>query len=727
VLALLMHERNSRRRRFAVAAIAAALAAAVFLAWMRVRLGGDTVTVAAMDVGETLAALAAAVTCAWAARQSGGRLRRAWTFLALSAAAWGLGQIFWTVFEVGFGSPATSPSGADVGYLAAIPLAIAGVLSFPTAPTSRVHRYRALMDGAIVAGALVFVAWALGLQDVYLKSSLGGLGRVVATVYPAGDILVVTLLVLVMRRAGGGLQVAVMLLLLGYLANLAADALYTYTTLGGTYGTLGSFFDTGWVFGYLLVALAALWPAGGERGEPADSPVEPWQLAMPWLGVFALMLVAVWAAATDHTLDFAGTLVAAGVGFLFVSSQAMLLVDSVRLINASRRAETRLQERTTLLNQVISRAPLGIARIDMNMRFLDANPRLCALLSAPASVIVNSRVLDYLPPDQLAVVVDRFSALLDGSVESIEGESRVRRADGTDTWLRWSGTTVRHVSGKIEYFLAMFEDFAAKHEVEQQAAANLANSETLNRLKSEFMSMVSHEFRTALTGIQGYSELMAMQEVTPEEVKEFSGDINADALRLNRMITEMLDLDRIESGRISLTLARLDLNRVLCDAADRARVTTTKHAIVTDLDPRVPPLDGDGDRLTQVVANLLSNAIKYSPDGGEILVSSRLADGEVTVSVKDRGPGIPPEFRTKIFGRYARYEGAGKAQVVGTGLGLAIAQQIIQMHKGRIWVESTVGEGSVFSFTLPVASSPALAQVQLPVMSAAIAAGGTQP
>jgi signal transduction histidine kinase len=214
------------------------------------------------------------------------------------------------------------------------------------------------------------------------------------------------------------------------------------------------------------------------------------------------------------------------------------------------------------------------------------------------------------------------------------------------------------------------------------------------------MSIVSHEFRTALTGIQGYSELMSSQEVEPTEVKEFAGDINADALRLNRMITEMLDLDRIESGRMVMHMESVDLNQILADAVDRARMTSSTHAIVLSLDPEIPRLQGDSDRLTQVVANLLSNAVKYSPDGGEIEVATRRAGANVEAAVRDHGPGIPPEFIGRIFGRYERFD-SGKNQPVGTGLGLAIAQQIIQLHNGRIWVENSVGGGSTFAFAIP--------------------------
>jgi signal transduction histidine kinase len=214
--------------------------------------------------------------------------------------------------------------------------------------------------------------------------------------------------------------------------------------------------------------------------------------------------------------------------------------------------------------------------------------------------------------------------------------------------------------------------------------------------------MVSHEFRTALTGIQGYSEVMRDDTVTPDEVKEFAGDINADAVRLSKMITEMLDLDRMEAGRMKLNLGRVDVNVLVSDAAARARVSTSKHVITVLLGSGVPTLVGDSDRLFQVITNLVTNAIKYSPQGGEIVLTSSLDGSNVKVGVRDHGPGIAAAFIDRLFGRYERYEGNAKNQVIGTGLGLAIARQIVEMHRGRIWVESKLGDGSEFLFAIPI-------------------------
>jgi signal transduction histidine kinase len=328
------------------------------------------------------------------------------------------------------------------------------------------------------------------------------------------------------------------------------------------------------------------------------------------------------------------------------------------------------------------------------------------MLAIPARALMGASMGQFISEEEVVRAHERMALMRSGKLDRVEVDGDMRSADGRTMFVHRSITPVFKAGGSIHYYLVMFEDITAKHESEQAALDNLAALERLNRLKSEFMSMVSHEFRTALTGIQGYSEVMTTQEVSTDEVKEFAGDINADALRLNRMITEMLDLDRIESGRMQLHMEPVDLNRMLGDAVDRARMSTRRHDIVTDLDPAVGDVQGDCDRLMQVVSNLLSNAIKYSPNGGEIAVTSKLQDGNmVEVGVRDHGQGIPPEFAQRIFGRYERYEGAGGKDTVGTGLGLAIAQQIVQLHRGRIWVESKLGEGSTFRFLIPAAQS----------------------
>jgi signal transduction histidine kinase/PAS domain-containing protein len=225
--------------------------------------------------------------------------------------------------------------------------------------------------------------------------------------------------------------------------------------------------------------------------------------------------------------------------------------------------------------------------------------------------------------------------------------------------------------------------------------------ERANKVKSNFVSMVSHEFRTALTGIQGFSEIIRDGELTLPEAREFAVDIFTDARRLGRMINDMLDLDRMEAGRMELSLGWTDLNAIILDVVAHMRPNASNHSLRLQLANALPILPGDYDKLTQVMTNLLDNAIKYSPDGGEIVITSVVEGNMVQVSVKDNGLGIAPVDLERIFERYAR-AGSGKTRFIeGTGLGLPIVREIIQMHGGQVWAESLQGKGSVFHFTMP--------------------------
>lgn len=278
------------------------------------------------------------------------------------------------------------------------------------------------------------------------------------------------------------------------------------------------------------------------------------------------------------------------------------------------------------------------------------------------------------------------------------GALGIRSYDPTVRYTQEDAQMLALFADQVAAALTTVEAFGRqRHAVEQL--------ERLNRAKSEFVSIVSHEFRTPLTGIQGFSEMMRDEQLTLEEMREYAGDINKDSQRLNRMIDEMLDLDRMESGRMTIHPEPMDLNAVVTEAVNRVRPNAPNHTLSLDLQPDLPPIHADRDRLTQVASNLLNNAVKYSPTGGRVTVKTRAEGGEVRIEVRDEGLGIPRDALETIFERYSRVDSVATKDIPGTGLGLPIVRQIVQLHGGRVWAESELGRGSVFYVVLPLAGA----------------------
>jgi len=222
------------------------------------------------------------------------------------------------------------------------------------------------------------------------------------------------------------------------------------------------------------------------------------------------------------------------------------------------------------------------------------------------------------------------------------------------------------------------------------------------RLQHHFVATVSHEYRTALFGVQGFSETLRDEECTPEEVKKYASHIDDQAERLERLISNLLDFEQMKSGEMLFTMGRLDLNALIRKVYDQSCLAFKTHIFRLELDDTLPECIGDSDKIEQVFTNLINNALKYSER--EILMGGRVKEGMVQVWIQDRGVGIPSEFLDKVFDPYVRL-GVSRTIKGGSGLGLSISRQIIKMHGGSIWVESTgiEGEGSIFYFSLLLA------------------------
>ena len=234
--------------------------------------------------------------------------------------------------------------------------------------------------------------------------------------------------------------------------------------------------------------------------------------------------------------------------------------------------------------------------------------------------------------------------------------------------------------------------------------------EAASRHKSEFLANMSHELRTPLNAIIGFSEVLQERYFGElnEKQAEYTQDILSSGQHLLSLINEILDLSKVEAGRIELELATFDLPLAIDNARTFVRERATRHGINLDVivDDRLGDFVGDERKIKQILLNLLSNAVKFTSEGGRIGIVARQADGTVEISVSDTGIGIAPEDQPKIFEEFRQVGSDNAKKIEGTGLGLTLAKKFVELHGGKIWVTSEVGKGSTFSFSLPERPMP---------------------
>lgn len=251
------------------------------------------------------------------------------------------------------------------------------------------------------------------------------------------------------------------------------------------------------------------------------------------------------------------------------------------------------------------------------------------------------------------------------------------------------------------HLVAVIRDITERHRVDE--------------MKRQFVSTVSHELRTPLTSIAGSLGLLAGGGggQLPERPARLIAIAHANSQRLVRLINDILDMEKLESGQMSLAMEAIDLRELAEKSIESVRGFAETLGVDLRLnDGEAALIRGDADRLIQVVVNLLSNAAKFSPSGGEVTVAVRPELRVARLSVRDHGPGIPDEFRARIFSKFAQADSSDTRAKGGTGLGLAIAREIAERHGGRLWFESAPGDGATFHLDLPLAEQSRLAAVE---------------
>ena len=349
------------------------------------------------------------------------------------------------------------------------------------------------------------------------------------------------------------------------------------------------------------------------------------------------------------------------------------------------------------IENLVENAADIILSTDLEDRILTWNRGAEITLGYSKEEVIGKHLSTLLPPQRLHELAEmRAKVELDGALRDVEVESN--KKDGTPIFLSLSVSSIADGDGRIVGFLRVAKDITEKRRYEQRL-------KELDKLKSDFVSNVSHELRTPLTAIKGSVDNMldGLTGELNEKQSRYLTRIKSNADRLARLINDLLDLSRIEAG-IKLNRMNLSLPTVVKEVVESLGSVAAEKLINLEIKTADNDLTAwaDPDRVAEVLTNLLGNAIKFSPTGGNVTVSlARSGNNWVKVSITDAGTGIRPEEANRIFDKFYQVSHPEQPKASGTGLGLPIAKALVEMHGGRIWLESQVGHGSVFSFTLP--------------------------
>lgn len=326
---------------------------------------------------------------------------------------------------------------------------------------------------------------------------------------------------------------------------------------------------------------------------------------------------------------------------------------------------------------------------DLNHNILLMNIAAAGMLNLPAGSVEGRSVEEVVADARLRRVLladDRQRR------ETAQGDFLLSLESPHGTiYYRPRQTVISDEKGAPQGTVTLFEDVTRFKDIE--------------RLKTEFIATVSHEFRTPLTSITMSLDILSQQLIGPvtEAQAELLNNAKEDCERLTKLVRELLDLSRLESGHHQMQMLPLRLDKVVREAIAPLRLPFKERNITLAVEvDELPPLYGDAQQLTYVITNLMNNALRHTPPGGTVTIAASQNPDEVCVRVADTGSGIAPEMQATIFEKFVQLKEEGETTPGSVGLGLAIARQVVQAHNGRIWVESAPGSGSTFFFTLPL-------------------------
>jgi PAS domain S-box-containing protein len=323
-----------------------------------------------------------------------------------------------------------------------------------------------------------------------------------------------------------------------------------------------------------------------------------------------------------------------------------------------------------------------------------SNPASATLLGVPPEELLGKPHLQHVYADDQLQAQAAWRAGVNGRAGWNSLVLRWQARDGTIRYLEGNATTILDDGGALIGFRGADRDITERKHAEV--------------MKSDFVSFVSHQLRTPLSGVSWMLELAAESPGLTQEVSGYIGEARDSAHRLIRLVNDLLDVSRLESGRLVVNPEHLRLDDVVGCVVSELQPLAEEKELRLRFEPQAatPMVYVDGQLIRQAVTNLLSNAIKYTPNGGRIDVTVSMGNGSVACAIRDNGIGVPKEAQSRLFEKFYRADNAVVVESEGTGLGLHLVRLVVEHFGGKVWCESERGQGALFTMELPVASAP---------------------
>ena len=657
---------------------------AVFTVWISIEIGGPGATKAFDDLGTTVTALLAAAAGGYAAAGFRGRRRLGWALVGAGSLSWGVGNAVWAFYELALGRDVPFPSAADFFYLAAIPLGAVGIALLPAPRRRPTLIAAAVVDGAIVAGVLLFISWALVGRQVLAHAATGGLGLAISLAYPLGDVVVVACCAYAAAYSSPPVRPIVLTLAAGWLCSAIADSGFAYLTAEGGYAT-GKLLDAGWVAGFALAGVASVlaarrpWPAPIRDARPALAG--PIVFAAVAAGLVVRQLVI-------GNEPIAGILfwTSCSVVALIIVRQLLSAHDGRRIDRERNQAVAALSESEARLRQLVRDAPVVLFSLDRTGVVTLAKGH-----AIPDVEEAVGRNLHDFPDHPILALVDPALA---GQETSGTITVRGRVAEVRCVPVLEEGE-VTGVSGVVI-------------DVSDRLAALEARRE--NDAKDRFLATMSHELRTPLNSILGFTQMLEMDGIgsLSERQRRYQSHIMTSGRQLLLLINELLDLAKVRAGQLEVACAPVEVGPLVEEAVQSVLPQARETGLTLDVRPMAGiTAHADPRRLQQVLLNLLANAVKFTAAGGSVVVTADDQPDGVRIDVADTGIGIAARDQERIFEEFTQLDAGRSRSAEGTGLGLALSRALVRRMGGDLVVTSREGQGSTFSVLLPPASGPA--------------------